>query len=52
MEHGSGFRNFTRIRVSDFELLATVPGFKVSRQGSNYRKSVTDIERLAVDLRF
>jgi hypothetical protein len=52
MEDGSGFRNFTRITASDFELLMSITGSKVSRQNTNYRKSVTVNERLAVTLRF
>jgi hypothetical protein len=41
MEDGSGSRNFTKMTASDFELLATITGFKVSRQDKNYRKSTT-----------
>jgi hypothetical protein len=41
MEDGSGFQNFTRMTASDFELLVTLTGFEVSRQDTNYRKSVT-----------
>jgi hypothetical protein len=52
MEDGSGFRTFTRMTASDFELLVTIIGSKVSRQDTNYRKSITVNERLAVTLRF
>jgi hypothetical protein len=52
MEDGRGFRNLTRMTASDFELLMTIIGSKVSRQNSNYRKSITVNERLAVTLRF
>jgi hypothetical protein len=41
MEDGTGLRNFTRMRASDFELLATVAGFKVPRQDTSYRNSIT-----------
>jgi hypothetical protein len=41
MEDGSGFRNFTRMRASEFELLATITGFEVSRQDNSYRKYFT-----------
>jgi hypothetical protein len=50
IEDGSGFRNFTRMRASEFELLATIFGFKFPRQDTDYRNSVTVIERLAVNL--
>jgi hypothetical protein len=40
------------MKASDFELLVTIIGSKVSRQDTNYRKSVTVNERLAVTLRF
>jgi hypothetical protein len=52
MEDGNGFRNFTRMTASDFEFLITIIGSKVSRQNTNYRKSITVNERLAVTLRF
>jgi hypothetical protein len=52
MEDGSGFRNFTRKTASDFELLMTIIESKVSRQNTNYRKSITVNKRLAVTLRF
>jgi hypothetical protein len=37
MEDESGFRNFTRMTASDFELLMTIIGSKVSRQDTNYK---------------
>jgi hypothetical protein len=40
-EDGSGFRNFTTMRTSGFELLVTVIGPKVSRQDTNYNKCMT-----------
>jgi hypothetical protein len=51
MEDGSGFRNFTRMTASHFELLVTIIGPKVSRQ-HELQKSITVHERLAVTLRF
>jgi hypothetical protein len=37
MEDGSGFRNFTRMTASDFELSMAIIGSKVSRQNTNYK---------------
>jgi hypothetical protein len=47
MEDGSGFRNFERMTASDFELLATIIGFKVPGQDTDYRKYIKINERLA-----
>jgi hypothetical protein len=52
MEDESWFQNFTRMTESDFELLVTIIGSKVSRQNRNYRKSIAVNEQLAVTLRF
>jgi hypothetical protein len=41
MEDGSLFRNFTKMRASEFECLATITGFEVSRKDTNYRRSLT-----------
>jgi hypothetical protein len=45
-------KNFTRISSSDFEFLLNNIGRTISKQDTNYRKSVPATERLALTLTY
>ena len=46
------FRNFTRMKASDFELLLQLIGPSIKKQETNMREAIPISKRLAVTLRF
>lgn len=52
LEDGAGFRNFTRMTPTDFEILLGFVGPKISKKCTRYRASISATIRLAVTLRY
>lgn len=52
LEDGSGFRNFTRMSSSDFEIILQKVGPKISKLDTRYRAAISPTIRLLVTLRF
>jgi hypothetical protein len=46
------FRNFTKMKTSDFELLLQLIGPSIKKQDTNMREAIPISTRLAVTLRF
>ena len=52
MDSRAAFRNFTRMTVSNFELLLQLTGPTIKKQDTNMREAIPISKRLAVTLRF
>ena len=47
-----GFRNFFRMKNSDFEILLTMIAPKIIKKDTSFRQAIPVSQRLAVTLRF
>jgi hypothetical protein len=52
LEDQGGLQIITRMSVSDFEKLATIIGPQIAKRETNFRKTISINQRLAVTLRF
>ena len=52
LQNSLGFRNFTRCTATDFEEMFLIFGEQISKEGSNFRETISPSLRLAVTLRF